>query len=414
MPETLAILVGGGPAPGINGVIAAATREAERNGWRVIGVREGYRHLALGDPTHAHELTSDDVEGIERRGGSVLGTSRTNPSKSEETLANCAETLEQLGVKYLVTIGGDDTTSGARRIAEKTQGKISVAAVPKTIDNDLPLPEGIPTFGYETARSVGAGIVSTLVEDARTTGSRWYVAITMGRSSGALTLGIAAASGATLALVPEAYLGREIRLAEIVDTIVGSILKRHAQGRNAGVVLVAEGMAELLASDLAASGSVGRDAYGNVLLADLPLGTMLADAIRDRLKALGISMSIVAKDIGYELRCAPPVAFDIEYTRALGYGAVQYLLGGGSGALMSYQGGKIIPLAFDDLRDPKTGRVRTRIVDITSDNYKIAQAFSTKLDAHDLAGPSLDDVAGTTNLEPDAFKSAFEEAAKAL
>jgi len=380
MPETLAILVGGGPAPGINGVIAAATREAERNGRRVIGVQEGYRYLALGDPSHAHELTSDDVEGIERRGGSVLGTSRTNPSKDEQTLANCVTTLEALGVKYLVTIGGDDTTSGARRISEETRGKISVAAVPKTIDNDLPLPEGIPTFGYETARSVGAGIVSTLVEDARTTGSRWYVAVTMGRSSGALTLGIAAASGATRALIPESYLGREIRMAEIVDTIVGSILKRRSQGRNSGVVLVAEGMAELLASDLATSGSVGRDAYGNVLLADLPLGMMLADAINKRLLEFGVSMSIVAKDIGYELRCAPPVAFDIEYTRALGYGAVRYLLGGGSGALISYQGGKIVPLTFDDLRDPKTQRIRTRIVDITSDNYQIAQAFSTRLD----------------------------------
>ena len=109
------------------------------------------------------------VSRIHTSGGSILRTSRTNPAKDEATLERCVRSLDALGVRYLVCIGGDDTTYGAARIAERTRGRIGVATVPKTIDNDLPLPDNAPTFGFETARSVGAGIIESLMEDARTT-----------------------------------------------------------------------------------------------------------------------------------------------------------------------------------------------------------------------------------------------------
>src|SRR5215469_14284936 len=157
-PQTLAILVGGGPAPGINGVIASAAIEAINSGLRVIGLPDGYRWLADGDVSHAVELKIEQVSRIHFTGGSILRTSRVNPAKDEATLDRVIRALGQLGVRYLVCIGGDDTTYGAAMIAERTRGRIGVVTVPKTIDNDLPLPDNAPTFGFETARAVGSSI----------------------------------------------------------------------------------------------------------------------------------------------------------------------------------------------------------------------------------------------------------------
>src|SRR5579863_4620171 len=242
MSDTLAILVGGGPAPGINGVVASAAIEAINNGLRVVGIYDGYRALAAGTPPETIELTIDTVSRIHTSGGSILRTSRTNPAKDEATLGRTVASLDALGVRYLVCIGGDDTTFGATRIAERTRGRIGVATVPKTIDNDLPLPDNAPTFGFETARSVGAQIIESLMEDARST-ARWYVVVTMGRKSGSLALGMCKAAGSTLAVLPEEFPDRAT-LAAIRDTIVGAIVKRRSVGRKHGIAVVAEGIAE--------------------------------------------------------------------------------------------------------------------------------------------------------------------------
>ena len=160
----LGILVGGGPAPGINGVIAAATIEGINNGFEVIGFRDGFKYLAQGDTHQCKPLTIRDVSGIHLRGGSILGTSRTNPTKSEASMQNVFKAFEKLGVTTLVTIGGDDTAFSASRVAKQSKGKIKVAHVPKTIDNDLPLPGSTPTFGFETARHYGVQIVRNLMK----------------------------------------------------------------------------------------------------------------------------------------------------------------------------------------------------------------------------------------------------------
>src|SRR5579872_5618763 len=214
---TLAILVGGGPAPGINGVIASATIEASNRGMRVIGIYDGYRDLAAGRAPKTLELTIDNVARFHTTGGSILRTSRTNPAKDDTSLDHVIRTLTALGVRYLVASGGDDTTFGAAKIAQRAAGAIGVATVPKTIDNDLPLPENAPTFGFETARSTGALIVESLMEDARTTG-RWYVVVTMGRKSGSLALSMCKSAGATLAVIPEEFHRGNFDLALAVDT----------------------------------------------------------------------------------------------------------------------------------------------------------------------------------------------------
>jgi 6-phosphofructokinase len=405
----LGILVGGGPAPGINGVIAAATIEAIASGLSVVGLRQGYAHIARGDLTHTVPLGVDDVTRAHFEGGSILGTSRTNPAKDAQTLRTVVDSLEKLGLRYLVTIGGDDTSFGAAKISQEAGGRIAVAAVPKTIDNDLPLPEGIPTFGFETARSVGTEIVETLLEDARTT-DHWYLVVSMGRNSGSLALGIARSASATLALIPEEFPPGDVLLDTLVATIVGSIVKRKVQGYGHGVVVLAEGVIDRLCeadrSHLAAS--LPKDAYGHIRLTDLAFGDKLRDAVRERLSAIGVSTTVVAKDMGYELRCARPIPFDLEYTRTLGYGAVRYLLGGGSGALITFDGRRIAPLELAQLLDPKTGRIRVRSVDVTSESYQIARRFMTRLERVDFAEPALGALAAQTKLDPGAFRAAFE------
>jgi 6-phosphofructokinase 1 len=406
VPERLGILVGGGPAPGINSVIAAATIEAANNGLQVIGIYDGYRHLVAGDISHVTELTIADVSRVHTTGGSILRTSRTNPAKDEAGLARAVDSIERLGLRYLITIGGDDTTYGATRIAEASKGKVGVASVPKTIDNDLPLPDNAPTFGFETARSVGTAIVENLMEDARTA-SRWYLAVTMGRKSGSLALGICRAAGATLAVIAEEF-GEQVDMPMVVDTIVGSIIKRRAAGANHGVAVVAEGFVERLSPEaLSALSPSSTDAYGHVRLADIPIGIALRDAVTKRLKELGVDATVIPKDIGYELRCAKPVPFDLEYTRTLGYGAVKYLLSGGSGALVALSGGRLQPITLDELRDEKTGRVRVRMVDTSTESYHVATKYMIRLQPEDLADPALSGLAAQTTLPPAQFAEEF-------
>jgi ATP-dependent phosphofructokinase / diphosphate-dependent phosphofructokinase len=405
--ETLAILVGGGPAPGINGVIASATIEAVNDGLRVLGLYDGYRHIANGDTSHVVELNIETVSRLHFTGGSFLRTSRTNPARDDATLQRCVDSLITLGVRYVVAIGGDDTTYGAARIAAVTRGRLGIVTVPKTIDNDLPLPDNAPTFGFETARAVGSAIVENLMEDARTA-SRWYLAITMGRKSGALALGICKAAGATLAVIPEEVAGEGIELDYVVDTIVGAMIKRKSFGSDHGVAVIAEGIVERLdAQQLAALEGVTRDAFGHVRLADIPIGMLLRDAVRGRLEELGLDITVVTKDIGYELRCAKPVPFDAEYTRTLGYGAVRYLLQGGSGALIALSGGHVTPVTLEELLDPATGRIRVRLVDVTTESYEVARKYMIRLEAADLIEPRLSRLCAQTSLGAQEFAARF-------
>ncbi len=407
MATRLGILVGGGPAPGINGVIASAAIEALNSGLDVVGIYDGYAHIARGDTSQVAPLRLDDVSRIHNTGGSILRTSRTNPAKDERTLANCVESLLSLDLRYLIAIGGDDTTYGASKIAERTAGRLGIVTVPKTIDNDLPLPDNAPTFGFETARSVGAGIVENLMEDARTA-SRWYLAVTMGRKSGSLALGICKAAGATLAVIPEEFPPGTIDLDLIVDTLVGAIVKRAADGRDHGVAVIAEGFVERLSpADLAVMSDASRDAYGNVRLAEIPIGVVLRDAVRKRLEEIGVGTTVVPKDIGYELRCAKPVPFDVEYTRTLGYGAVRYLLKGGSGALIALSGGRVVPVTLGELTDPQTGRIRVRLVDIITESYEVARQYMIRLEPEDLREPQLSRLSSKTKLDPEAFAQRF-------
>ncbi|MBV9736957.1 MAG: 6-phosphofructokinase [Candidatus Eremiobacteraeota bacterium] len=405
--DALGILVGGGPAPGINAVIAAATIEAARNGLRTIGILDGYQHLVRGETSQVVELSAEGVARVQTTGGSMLRTSRTNPAKDDQSLKNCVTALEALGLRYLLAIGGDDTTSGASKIAAQMRGNLGVVTVPKTIDNDLPLPDDAPTFGFETARAVAAGVVASLIEDARTA-HRWYLVISMGRKSGALAVGMCASAGAQLAVIPEEFANKELRLEPVVDTLVAAIVKRRAAGYDHGVAIVAEGIAEHLSPEsLSELEGVSRDAYGHVRLADVPLGSVLRDAVRKRCTEIGLDATVIPKDIGYELRCVQPIPFDVEYARALGYGAMRYLLSGETGALIALSHGRAVPLRLEDIIDPATGRIRLRSVDVCSAAYQTARQYMVHLDASDFVEPQLSRLAAETNLTPVRFREMF-------
>ncbi len=413
--KTLGILVGGGPAPGINGVISAATIEARNRGLRVLGFYEGFRWLMqeapLREGEHYRELNIRDVSRIHVTGGSILRTSRANPTKDKALLKAVVRNLQNLGVNYLLTIGGDDTAFSASKVHEASGGEISVVHVPKTIDNDLPLPDNMPTFGFESARHLGTLLVQNLMEDARTT-QRWYIVVAMGREAGHLALGIGKAAGATLILIPEEFPDR-MDLDFVVDTILGSYAKRRAEGRYYGVVVVAEGIAEKLNPEtIEVCEGLQTDEHGHLILSEIPLGRILKEAVERELEKLNIKSRWVEQEIGYVLRSARPIAFDIEYTRNLGYGAVKFLLEGGTGAMVAFRRGKLYPLYFDDIMDPRTGRTRVRLVDINSENYEVASHYMIRLRKDDFDHPSLlKAMAQALNLSPEEFVRRFRRVA---
>src|SRR3989339_1522793 len=224
-PKKLAIVVGGGPAPGINSVIGAATIRAIVEGVEVIGIKDGFKWIMQGDISHIKELNINNVSRIHFRGGSYIGIARNNPTKNKKHLENTVTSLLRLNVDKLITIGGDDTAFSALKVEEMASGRIHVVHVPKTIDNDLDLPHGIPTFGFQTARHIGVEVVKNLMVDAQTT-SRWYFVVTMGRKAGHLALGIGKATGATLTLIPEEFPSKIISINHMVDILVGAIIKR--------------------------------------------------------------------------------------------------------------------------------------------------------------------------------------------
>ncbi|MEO8606095.1 MAG: 6-phosphofructokinase, partial [bacterium] len=312
--KKLAILVGGGPAPGINSVIGAATIRSVLEGVEVLGIEEGFEHLMRGDIEHVRPLTIESVSRIHFRGGSCIGIARANPTTDARLLEATIDALLRLNVAQLITIGGDDTAFSAMRLEQHSAGRLQVVHVPKTIDNDLALPAEIDTFGFQTARHVGADIVKNLMVDAHTT-SRWYVVVAMGRKAGHLALGMGKAAGATLTLIPEEF-GADVPLQTIVDTLVGAIIKRRSLGQRHGVAVIAEGVVESIRpADLVARDDVERDAHGHIRISEVDIADILKRAVLERLKGLGFKSMVSAKDIGYELRCADPIPFDMEYTR---------------------------------------------------------------------------------------------------
>jgi len=405
---TFGLVVGGGPAPGINGVISAATLAARQQGARVIGILQGFEWLMQGDIDHIVELDSAAVSRIHEQGGSILRTSRANPTRDPANLERVVESLQKLGIDHLISIGGDDTCFSAKTVAEAAGDKLRVAHVPKTIDNDLPLPLGVPTFGFETARATAAEILTTLLEDARTAG-RWYIVVLMGRNAGHLALGAAHSAGATLAIVAEEFGDEKIQLDVLARMVEGTILKRTAEGHPHGVIVLAEGLGECLdPADLSELADLPLDEHGHIRLAELPLGKLVRDRAQKGLAKHGISATMVVKDVGYELRCVAPNAFDKDYTRDLGAGAVATLLSGTANVMITRQSQQIVALPFDEILDPKTGKTRVRMLDTETESFATALSLQTRLSPTDLDDTRLAErMTAVSDLDLAALKKRF-------
>jgi len=405
--EVVAIIVGGGPASGINGVISSATIEAINHGKKVIGIKGGFKSLFEGDCNCAVQLSMADVSRIHTAGGSILRTSREYPEKVKEKFGTLMTTLRKLGIKKLLTIGGEGTLFMANWIEKEARGSISVVHVPKTIDNDIPLPGGASTFGYQTARHWGVEIVKNIMEDARTTG-RWYFITTMGRHTGHLALGIGKASGATITLIPEEFREKQLSFRKVADVLTGSIIKRITMDRDHGVAILAEGISERFdLEELGHYEQIEKDETGRIRLSEIQLGRVLKNFVKKTIESMGLTATIVDKNIGYELRAADPIPFDIEYTRDLGYGAVRYLLRGGTGAMITFYDGYLRPVSFVEMIDYSTGKVKIRTVDITSETYEVGRQYMIRLEKEDFAPGNIEVLAKTAGMDVENFSKRF-------
>ncbi|CAL7962748.1 Pyrophosphate--fructose 6-phosphate 1-phosphotransferase [Gammaproteobacteria bacterium] len=405
--ELVGIIVGGGPAPGINGVISSVTIEAINEGKKVVGIIGGFKGLFDGQQ-NLLPLTIGDVSRIHAKGGSILRTSRDTPTNAQAKFNVLMASLKGIGIKYLITIGGDGTLHMANWIEKEAHGEIKVAHTPKTIDNDIPLPGGFSTFGYQTARHVGVYIVNNIIEDARTTG-RWYFITAMGRHAGHLALGTGEAAGATISLIPEEFGSSKLSFKKVADVLTGSIIKRISMDRDYGVAILAEGISERFdLEELSQYEYIEKNEKGDLKLSEIQLGKLLKNYVNKTLQSMGIKISIVDKNIGYELRAADPIPFDVEYVRSLGYGAVRFLLGGGSGSMIVWYEGNIKTVPFADMVDSATGRMKIRVVDVGSEPYEVARKYMIRLEKKDFAGERLEKLANIAKMKPEEFKARFE------
>ncbi len=418
--KTIGVLVGGGPAPGINSAISSATLKLIDEGFEVVGIYDGFEHLMAGRSDMVRHLNVEEVSRIHALGGSILRTSRANPTKTPDALHRTVMSLQALGISRLVTIGGDDTAFGAREVAVAAGGALRVAHVPKTIDNDLPLPGDMPTFGYETARDLGAEIAHNLMEDSRAT-NRWFFVTVMGRKAGHLALGIGKSAGATLTVIPEEFSLEPLTVDRICTILEGAILKRRAQGRKDGLAILAEGLGEKMDPEELArlpGVEVEYDQYGHLRLAEIPIETILKREVARRFRERGEKVTITDLRVGYELRCAPPIPFDVDYTRTLGFGAARFLLADEVSEPLRFGGivtlsraGHLSVRPFEEFRDPETGRTRVRLVEVDSEHYRVARQYMIRLERRDLQDPvMLAALADAAAMSPDAFRARFEPA----
>lgn len=407
MGKNLGIVVGGGPAPGINGVISAATVEAVNRGLNVIGILDGFKWLFRGDSSKIISLTHKNAWKVHSQGGSILRISRDFPDDPEASFQAMIKALKALKLSYLITIGGDGTSFVAREIEKRSKGKISIVHVPKTIDNDLPLPGGAPTFGFETARHWGTEIVKNIIEDARTTG-RWYFITTMGRHTGHLALGIGKAAGATLTLIPEEFREKKLKFMKVAHILEGAIIKRLQQGYPHGVAIIAEGVTgKIDIKELTTYEFLEKEVRGLLRISEIQLGRFMQNFVHKDLLSTGLKVKIVHKTIGYELRAADPIPFDAEYTRNLGYSAVKHLLTGHSAALVSFYEGKLKPIPLRKIIDPATKRTRVRYVDTKSDPFIVGRQYMIRLEKEDFTPPNILKLAKAGRCTADEFRKRY-------
>ena len=371
MKEAIAILTGGGPAPGMNTVVGSVAKTFLAKGYRVIGLHYGYSGLFNPNPRY-EDLDMFRVDYIFNQGGSYLTMSRFKPTGEDFEKNFNLDFFKNNNIKLLVTVGGDDTASTANRIAkflERMQYPIANIHVPKTIDNDLPLPAGMPTFGYQSAKNAGSVIGRAVYNDARTS-ANWFVVAAMGRSAGHLAFCIASACHYPMIIIPEMFNKTKITIDKIISLIVSSIVKRKILGMDYGAAMVSEGVFHALDQEEILKSGIhfSYDEHGHPELGKVSKAEMFNTLLEKRCKALGVKVKSRPVEIGYEVRCQTPCAFDLVYCSQLGMGVYKLFSEGKTGCMVYIsQEGYVSPLYLKDLQDPETGKIPPRLVDINAD-----------------------------------------------
>ncbi len=414
--ERVAILFAGGPAPAANAVISAAAASFLRSGVQVIGIKHGYSGLVefsserpLIEGRDYIHLTHKVLARSRNTQGIIIGTARTNPGKhinspedlqsSEKTglLRRVCEGLQSINVDALISIGGDDTLKTANKLKryqeQLTDKTIPVVHLPKTIDNDY---HGIDfTFGFFTAVEFIASEIRNLIYDAEVT-KAYFIAETMGRSAGWLSYGAAIAGEASLVISVEdimadylmeesntdgdgqTYQRKIMDIERVVDRIVKTLVARENEGKEFGVIVLAEGLAEYLPYSYVKG--VTRDEHGHISISDIKLYEIFSDLVANAYhKRTGKERKVKGLQLGYESRCAKPHAFDVMLGSQLGVGAFRALAEKQlNGVMVSVSGQLELHYEpFDNLIDPETLVTRVRYIEPTSDFHRLARFLET-------------------------------------
>jgi len=370
MKDAIAILCAGGPAPGINTVISSVTKVFTNYGYTVIGIHGGYKSLFADEPDYEY-LDFEYADNIYTRGGSALRMSRYKP-KDEEFNTSF---FEKNNVKLLVTIGGDDTATTANRLSKYlVEKKLHVANihVPKTIDNDLPLPEGFPTFGYHSAKEEGVRIATTIYEDARTSGN-WFVLSAMGREAGHLAFGIGTACHFPMIVIPEMFNKTKITFEKITSLVISSMVKRRIMGLDYGAAIISEGVFHFMSDQEIIDTGINftYDDHGHPELGNVSKSHIFNMLVQTRLKDLRIKVKSRPNEMGYELRCCHPIAYDLTYATQLGLGVYKLFSQGITGCMVTTdRKGDVSPLYLKDVED-ENGKVKPRLVNIESEKVQL-------------------------------------------
>ncbi len=412
--KRVAVLFAGGPAPAANSVISSAAFTLLNAGVEVIGIKHGYSNLIdyhadspLVEGKHYFRITQDRLEFSRTEPGIMIGTARSNPGKAVSSPAHLTDpersaplgrvykALRSLGIDALVSIGGDDTlkTANKMKLYQDTlppdQVRMPVIHLPKTIDNDY---SGIDfTFGYFSAAETLAGEIRNLNRDAAA-GQAYFLCEAMGRSAGWLAYGASIAGDACMVLSVEDIVGplknvetvkqpdgteksrTVMNLDAVVNKMVAMMLAREKAGRNYGVIVIAEGLAEYLPASYL--DGISRDDHGHIAISSIAIGKAFATMLADAYKAkTGKNRKVNGIQLGYESRCCVPTAFDVMLGSQIGVGAYRALIEEKLNGVMVSVGGQfnVSFVPFEELVDPVTLVTKVRFIETSSDFHRMAR-----------------------------------------
>jgi len=339
--KTIGILTGGGDCPGLNAVIRAVVRRSDAEGWDCVAVLEGWRGLV---EARFEDLGSQEVSGILPRGGTIIGTSRTNPYKLDGGVESVLQNFRDRGLDALVAIGGEDTLGVAAKLYEEHE--LPVVGVPKTIDNDLSGTDY--TFGFDTAVTIATEAIDRLHTTAESH-NRVMVVEVMGRHAGWIAVMSGIAGGADVILIPEQPVD--------FDEVAGAIRSRHARGKNFSIVVVSEGC-EL--PGVEESGEV--DQFGHVTLSKRGVGEVLARQIEQR---TGFETRVTV--LGHVQRGGSPTPRDRVLATRFGLRAAELAQAGRFGQMAALRGDDIVAVSLAEA----TAQLKL----VPPEWYAVAQAF---------------------------------------